>query len=55
MKRKRRPLWRTRASVGTVLPGRGTLPVYRNKYGLKKSEEFSVSEGHGYPLVYIIF
>jgi hypothetical protein len=26
--------------------------LLQNKYGLKKPRDFTVSEGHGYPLVY---
>jgi hypothetical protein len=33
------------------LLGRGTLPILRKKFGLKKPRDFTVSEGHRYPLV----
>jgi hypothetical protein len=48
---KRRPLWRTRASTGTVLLRRDMLSVFKKKYSLKKPGDFTVSEGHRYPLV----
>jgi len=34
-------------------PGEARSRFKINKYGLKKPGDFIVSEGHGYPLVYI--
>ncbi len=53
-KRKRRLLWKTYASAEPSCPGKARSRFKENKYGLKKPRDFTVSEGHRYPLVIMI-